>query len=261
MHANFFGLTAVALTLLVFKLTYDHLRGRAVGVKAAWLGIGICISVPGILFGIYYLHVLPEWEWFYAFRSWPGTEFLAVFLGVAAGALAALLPRWLLILPLFAMVALAAIPYIKPVLGPLKDEAFRNRTQGESILQSTSATCGPASVCNALQQLGMHATEYEIARAAHTYVGGTEAWYLARAIRAKGLMPRFVFRNTFDPTVGQPAIVGVRLSGLGHFIAVLKVEGNFVTFVDPAWGSARVSLDEFFRRFDFTGFHLVVTKR
>lgn len=260
MHANFLGLAAAALSLLAFKLTYDRLRLRAAAAKAAWLGIGMLLSVPALLFGVYYLHVLPEWEWFYTFRSWPGTEFFAIFLGVAGGAIAALLPRWLLILPLFAMMALAAVPYIKPVLGPLKDEAFRNRTQGEFILQSTSATCGPASTCNVLHQLGVSATEYEIARAAHSYVGGTEAWYLARAVRAKGLTPRFVFRDRFDPAVGMPAIVGVRLSGLGHFIAVLRVENNLVTFVDPAWGSARVSFDEFRRRFDCTGFHMVITK-
>lgn len=241
MHANFLGLAAAALSLLAFKLTYDRLRLREVAVKAAWLGIGMLLSAPALLFGVYYLHVLPEWEWFYTFRSWSGTEFFAIFLGVAAG-------------------ALAAVPYIKPVLGPLKDEAFRNRTQGEFILQSTSATCGPASTCNVLHQLGVSATEYEIARAAHSYVGGTEAWYLARAVRAKGLIPRFVFRDRFDPAVGMPAIVGVRLSGLGHFIAVLRVENNLVTFVDPAWGSARVSFDEFRRRFDCTGFHMVITK-
>lgn len=241
MHANFLGLAAAALSLLAFKLTYDRLRLREVAVKAAWLGIGMLLSAPALLFGVYYLHVLPEWEWFYTFRSWSGTEFFAIFLGVAAG-------------------ALAAVPYIKPVLGPLKDEAFRNRTQGEFILQSTSATCGPASTCNVLHQLGVSATEYEIARAAHSYVGGTEAWYLARAVRAKGLIPRFVFRDRFDPAVGMPAIVGVRLSGLGHFIAVLRVENNLVTFVDPAWGSARVSFDEFWRRFDCTGFHMVITK-
>jgi hypothetical protein len=261
MHANLLGLAAAVLSLVIFKGAYDRLRQRSPSVKAAWLGVGLLLSVPAVLSGVYYLHVLPEWEWFYTFRSWAGTEFLAVFLGVAAGAFAALLPRWLLILPLFAMMALAAIPYVKPVLAPLKDEAFHNRTQGEYILQSTSATCGPSSVCNALHQLGVSATEYEIARSAHTYAGGTEAWYLARAIRAKGLAPRFFIRETFDPNVGLPAIVGVRLSGLGHFIAVLKVEDNFATFVDPAWGAARVSLDELHRRFDFTGFHMVITMR
>jgi len=258
MHANFLGLGAVALSLVAFKLVYDRLRRRTVVVRVVWLGgLGV-LAVPAMLFGAYYLHVLPERAWFYEFRSWTGTEFLVIFLGCAAGAAAALLPRMILVLPLFALLALGALPYIKPVLGPLDDESFRNRRQGDYCLQSTSATCGPATVCNVLQQLGVKATEYEIARASFTYVGGTEAWYLARFIRDKGLTRRFDFRETFTPSVGLPAVVGVRVAGLGHFIAVLKMEGDEVTFVDPAWGVGKMPLLNFMERFEFTGFHLVV---
>jgi predicted double-glycine peptidase len=163
-------------------------------------------------------------------------------------------------LPLFALVALGAIPYMKPVLGPLEDTAFKNRKQGEYCLQSTTSTCGPASVCNVLQQLGVKVTEHDVARASYSYVGGTEAWYLARYIRSKGLAPKFDFRQGFAPSVGLPAVVGVRLAGMGHFIAVLKMDGDQVTFVDPAWGASRMSLLDFMGHYDFTGFHLVVGK-
>lgn len=224
MHADFVGLAAAILSLVAFKLTYDFLRGRAVTVRWMWLGIGSVSSIPALSFGLYYLHAMPDWEWFYTFRSWRGTEALTIFLGIAAGALASLLPRWMLVLPLLGLVGTASTPYIKPVIAPLKDAEFHHRQQGDIILQSTSATCGPASLCNVLHHLGVPATEPEIARAAYTYVGGTEAWYLARVVRSKGLQARFAFRETFSPEAGLPAMVGVRVEGMGHFIAVLKLE-------------------------------------
>lgn len=70
---------------------------------------------------------------------------------------------------------------------------------------------------------------------------------------------RFVFRESFDPEAGLPAIVGVKIGTSGHFIAVLDYWGGMVTFADPLYGRDTLSLDEFHKRYRFTGFHLVVT--
>lgn len=257
---NALGVAAVALSVVVFAIVQRWLRPCPVAVRLGWLGGFALLSVPALWFAMYYLHVLPEYAWFYTLRSWPGSEFLVVFLGGAAGAVAACLPRLLLGLPLFALLALAAVPYLKPLIGPLPDEVFREQVEGDICLQSTGSTCGPASITTILRQFGLPASERTTARAAFTYAGGTEAWYLARYVRARGLTPRFAFRRTFSPEAGQPALVGVILGGVGHFIPVLAVRDGQVTFADPLHGEEHLPLSDFQRRYQFTGFHLVVQR-
>jgi Peptidase C39 family len=257
---NILGAVAVAFSIWVFALTYRHLRHRSAIARLACFSALAPLAIPSVLFATYYLHLLPDREWFYTLRSWRGTEFLVVFLGGFAGAAASLLPRWLRLAPLISLMVTGAVPYIKPLIGPLPDHAFQERWQGDICLQSTEATCGPASVSTILAQLGARTSEKDVARAAFSSASGTEAWYLARFARSKGFVPRFYFKRPFSPAAGLPALVGVRVGGLGHFIAVLDLSSDHVTFADPLLGEERLSLSEFQRRYHFTGFHMVITK-
>lgn len=258
---NFLGLAAVALSVVAFAATYKLLRHRSLRLRIFFLcGFGL-LAVPAIWSAIYYLHILREHAWFYTLRSWPGSEFLAVFLGCAGGAAASLLPRLLLPFPLAVALLLAAAPYIKPLIAPLPDPIFRERWQGDVCLQSTPSTCGPASVTTILRRLGFNTSEHTTARAAFSYAAGTEAWYLARYVRRCGLSPRFDFRSTFSPEVGLPALVGVRFGEMGHFIAVLDLHDDQITIADPLRGEEHLSLAQFQRRYVFTGFHMVIQRR
>jgi len=257
---NLVGVIAVILSAWACVLTCSRLRSQTTMVRLAFFGTFSLLALPSLLFTIYYLHVLPEWDWYYTLRSWRGSELLVIFLGCAMGAFASFLPRMLLGFPLFALLFLAAIPYIKPVFGPLGDGDFQEHWRGNAFLQSTRSTCGPASVCTILKRLGAETSERAAARASFSYSGGTEAWYLARFVRSKGFTPRFDFRDTFFPSVGLPAMVGVRIGGCGHFIAVLELNGDQVTFADPLQGEYRLSLSEFQKRYSFTGLHMVITK-
>lgn len=258
---NPLGAMAVFCSVLAFAATAYWLRPQSGWVRWMVLVASGLLAVPPILFSVYYLHVLPERAWFYTFRSWTGTEFLTVFLGVAAGALACLLPRRMLWMPLVGLIVCGIVPHVKPLIGPLPDSAFRERWKGEACLQSTSSTCGPASVTTILRWLGATASEKEVARAAFSYSGGTEAWYLARNLRSRGFEARFDFRESFNPEFGLPAVVGVRLGSLGHFIAVREVKDDQVVFADPLHGEEQMPLSQFLRRYQFSGFHMVVAKR
>ena len=166
MALNFLGLLAVALSVAAFSWIYSFLRAKPARFKILLL-LGLCLpSVPSILFAAYYLHIIPEQEWFYTLRSLPGTELLAIFLGCAGGCLASLLPRFLLAFPLFAVISIGIIPHLKPLLAPLPDEVFSERWEGDVCLQSTSSTCGPASTASILKTFGLSSSEREIARAA-----------------------------------------------------------------------------------------------
>ena len=260
MTLNWIGLLGVGLSLVAFCVTYAVLRRRTTAVRLAFAGGFALAALPAVLFAVYYLHVLPETEWFYTLRAWRGSEGFVVFLGCAGGALMALLPRSLLVFPLLAVLALGVAPYLKPILGPLPDSVFTETWAGDTCLQSTASTCAPASICTILRSFGIDTSERATTRAAFSSAGGTEAWYLARFVQDHGLVAQFRFADTFTPELGLPALVGVRFGRVGHFIAVLKVDGDDVTYADPLAGRARVSLAQFRKRYSFTGFHLVISK-
>jgi Peptidase C39 family len=104
-------------------------------------------------------------------------------------------------------------------------------------------------------------TESKLAVEAHSYAGGTEAWYLARAARSRGFDVDFVFTPGFTPEDTLPAVVGVRLASIGHFIAILGQESDRFIVGDPLHGRELLSREELNERYDFTGFHMQIKNK
>ena len=213
---------ACIASLIAFLAVYRFLQNRSLSLKITAVFLFGTLAIPATFYSVYYLHILPEQEWFYTLRSWPASDFLVVFQGAAAGAFSTILPRKLLILALFGTILLALVPSIKPLLNPPSLTSKEN-WKDAVCLQSTPSTCGPASVATILKYYKKDASEREIARYARTSGSGTEAWYLARYLRKRGMNPDFVFGEGFIPDGKFPAVVGVKLGSYGHFIAVLDV--------------------------------------
>lgn len=260
MNANPLGILGSALAMAGFLAAYKLTLKRSRGQRALWAAVATLAALPAVWFAAYYLHVVPESVWLYEVRSWRGTELLAVFAGIAGGCLAALLPRWLLILPLFASLAVVMPPYLKPIVAPLDMSGLRDSWDAEVCLQSTEATCGPASVATILRQFGMEAQEGEVAKATHTARRGTEAWYLARYVRSRGLAATFEMRPGFDTGVALPALAGVRLDGTGHFIPLLESRDGRLHVGDPVEGDDWLTPEEMQERYQFTGFYLCIRR-
>lgn len=257
---NLVGAAGVTFSVAAFAATYRYLALRKLGTRLAFLIAFGSLAIPSVLFAVYYLHILPEREWFYEFRSWTGTELLVVFLGCAAAATASLLPRILLAVPLAGLLVFGAVPYVKPVVSPIREDVFREMWDGDACLQSTASTCGPASVATILRHLGMKVSEKDVARAAFSSATGTEAWYLARYVRSLGFRPRFEFRSGVSADSEFPAVVGVRIGSAGHFIALLDISDGIATFSDPLSGMKRLPVSDFRRRYEFTAFRMVIRK-
>jgi hypothetical protein len=260
MNPNWFGTICAGGALVAFFLSHRVALKLAKRTRALLALPALVLAIPGASFAGYYAHVLPEPNWYYVFRSWPGTECLLITLGVAGGLVASLLPRMFLMLPLFGAAAFATAPVLKPFVRPIPDGALKDQWDGEICLQSTPSTCGAASVATILRSYGVTATESQLAREAHSYLGGTEAWYLARAVRGRGCDARFHFSSGFDPEIPFPAVAGVRLGGDGHFIAILSRDGDRFQIGDPLNGREVVSRRELLDRYDFTGFYMSITK-
>jgi len=260
MNPNWIGTLCAAGALALFFLTHRFSTDLPPWKKILFALLATLFALPGASFAFYYTHLLPESAWYYEFRSRSGTELLLLPLGIAGGLIASLLPRRLLILPLFGVAAFAIVPILKPFIRPIPAGTLNDQWDGTVCLQSTPSTCGAASVATILRSYDVTLSESQIAQAAHSYAGGTEAWYLARAVRAQGCDARFHFSSGFDSEISLPAVAGVRLDGFGHFIALLSREGDRFQIGDPLRGRETLSRAELLARYKFTGFYMPITK-
>jgi len=214
-------------------------RGR---LKLACLagGAGFLMTMPLIV-----LANTPEdsvWAAELLSREWIGAVFGAVGGLVTGSALAATLclPKdrnRRIALPLFIFTGLSI------AVGNRKSEIFHPFTPSgqdswdyEVCLQTTGATCGPASLATCLRILGMSATESDLARDANTSQEGTFFADLARVARHRGATAVFHAHQSPD-AVPLPAIASVILpGGENHFIALISKDGSLVV-ADPLNGS------------------------
>jgi ABC-type bacteriocin/lantibiotic exporter with double-glycine peptidase domain len=149
---------------------------------------------------------------------------------------------------------------VKPFIGPIPSGELSDEWSDGVCMQSTLSTCGAASLATVLTFLGEVANEAELAKEAHSYRGGTEAWYLARAARARGFGVRFEIASGFAGEGDFPAVVGVRLGVVGHFIPILRREGAQFLVGDPIRGRELLSKEELQERYDFTGFSMRIRR-
>jgi len=260
MNPNWLGLLCAGLSALAFFWSF-RLGMKATARKRVFCAIlALLCAIPGVSFGIYYFHVLPDMACYFEFRSWRGTELLLILLGVAGGFTASLLPRKLLVAPLLGTLALALIPFAKSCLYPLPLNSLKDSWRDGVCFQTSSSTCGAASLATVLKFNGVPASEREIAREAYSYLGGTESWYLARVARSRGCVAMFRFSSGFDPEAKLPAVAGVKLGEVGHFIAILAREGDRYIIGDPCVGRETLSRDKLLTRYSFSGFYMSVLK-
>lgn len=247
---------AVLPALLLCLGTYAagrRLSGPAAAAAAALL------ALPALAFALYYVHLVREPAWYVELRSFPWVEALSGACGLLAGLLEGRLPPVRSVLAGAAparrlALLLTLTPFLKPLLLPIAfGGPFRDAWQDGVCLQSTLATCGPCSLATVSRALGVPMSEREAARGAYSGMTGTEAWYLLRYARRRGLAAHY--RDGADLAgVAAPAILGVRVGGgAGHFIILLGRERGRMVVGDPL--SGRILLDEpgFAALYGFTG--------
>lgn len=261
---NFNGLVIPCLGIsivLFFVSQRIWQKIRSLRDKGLFLLFCLLAAGPGLLMIVYYFHILDQLAWFYQFRSILYTELLLAGIGLPAGILASVGGKARLVSRPFIftlMLIAVSIPFLKPILAPLDYALLKDKFDGEITLQSSNATCGPACVVTLLRHFEIAATEQAIARECYTYVGGTENWYIARALRKRGLACEFVIRDGQQAAVPYPAIAGIDM-GTGHFITILdKVEGMYHVG-DPLVGRQDIEADRIYEKLPLTGFFLVVS--
>ena len=264
---NHFVWPTIVLGVIAF-LAGSHLDEKLKVRSSRTAVVIVCVvcALPGVSFAAYYTKLLGEPIWLYRFRAVPGTELAAAGMGLLAGYIHharlkhPILRRQLRAFTAPTLLAIALFaPYVKPIIRPLRLDPAAERWENGVCLQSTASTCGPASAATILRTLGGHASEFELARDSYTYAGGTENWYLARAIRGRGHNVEFTKLQISSDEIPTQAVAGVKLDhGSGHFISVIGRNGETFTVADPLSGKFAATQGELRQQYRFTGFFLLI---
>ena len=258
--------TGIAAVILFWIGRRAEQRLHARSSRIFFLIAAVLTALPAALIAAYYTKLLGEPIWLYEFRATYGTEVTAAGGGVLAGFLHELRNRYPLLqrqfrkftVPVIFMLVLI-VPYIKPIFRPLGGQQFQNRWEDGVCIQSTPSSCGPASAATIAHLLGKDVEEADLARESLTYAGGTENWYLVRALRKRGFTATFLKVSPAADEFPSPAIAGVKLAhGAGHFIALLGKNGTNYIVGDPLTGRLVAPLSQIRSEYRFTGFFLVV---
>jgi len=263
-------LLALALFGIGFRFALKSVSPRALLLGAAAAPI---TAIPTLFFVAYYTHLFDRTIWFYEFRAVPYSELMAAGLGWTMGMGMGRLQRrvfreqskafvaFLWGVALFCFLLLLFVPYAKPLIAPLRG-TFAGRWANGVCIQSTSSTCGPASAATLLGYWGYTVSERELAQECFTYGGGTENWYLARALRKRGLQAHYLLTDPMPKTLPFPSIAGTEYhgrGGSGHFIVILgQQEGRFL-IGDPLVGRLLLTPEQLHQQYYLTGFFLVAT--
>jgi hypothetical protein len=234
--------------------------------RAALVALACLLALPWALFMAYYAHVVDNAA-YYEWRSWPATDLLAGLVGVAVGVGRTYadsdqhstgMRRTIHGIGVVVVVGLVIAAFAKPVLQPIPPSWIDVRERDGVCLQTTPSTCGACAASTVLRQLGVTATERELAAEASSTKSGTLNWLLIRALRRRGFEAELLAPSTLDAVV-PPAIVGVRVGkGAGHFIALLEQDGDDVVIGEPLQGRLRLSRAAFAKRYAFDHFAIEV---
>lgn len=233
MFQNYHLFLSLVIGLCCFSIGFQ-LRKRIENktMSAILSALFLLLALPGLLMVGYCFHVVKAGIWFIEFRTINHIEVINSFLGLSFGFLVSgKNSKWLGVVIL---IVLLAIPYIKPIIRPLTIDKEKGWS-GEVCLQSTGATCGPASLATIFNVFGIHKHESEIAKASYSSNSGTEIWYLLRYAKSNGLNYTCSIKQDIME-VQPPAIMGVYLGDIGHFITVLGIQHDSVIVGDPIDG-------------------------
>ena len=173
------------------------------------------------------------------------------------------------LLTIFMVVAVlyySILPMTVPIFLREKMKNFNSMVlDGGVHLQSTAYNCGPAAAATALGQLGVKASEGEIAILAYTNpISGTPEDVLCAALQQRYGDEGVLCERRPLKTLEELKEAGLTLAVIkysfqeDHYVTVLEVTDDEVMVADPLVGKTSLSRDEFLKKWRRCG---IVLKR
>ncbi|MCE7698660.1 MAG: cysteine peptidase family C39 domain-containing protein [Methanobacterium paludis] len=123
------------------------------------------------------------------------------------------------------------------------------------IIQTNIWNCGPASLATVMNNMGVNATQDELASSSGTDKSGTTMYGLVNAAQIKGLNAKGVILPVDQLESGN--IVLLTVDGLYHFSVIKNINGTTVYLADSAFGNINMTLDNFTAM--YSGYVLIIT--
>ena len=123
------------------------------------------------------------------------------------------------------------------------------------IIQTNIWNCGPASLATVMNNMGVNATQDELASLSGTDKSGTTMYGLVHAAQIKGLNAKGVMLPVDQLESGN--IVLLTVDGLYHFSVIKSINGTTVYLADSAFGNINMTLDNFTAM--YSGYVLIIT--
>ena len=141
MNINTCFIPTVLIALLLFCLSwYLGIHKQKSIFTRILLYFSIPLSMPALLFVVYYLHWFDDAVWFYQFRSYPCSELSAAGAGLLVGFLAASMKQTKMISSPFLICLLFLglfIPHSKSILFPVDYSSLENHWQDDVCIQTS----------------------------------------------------------------------------------------------------------------------------
>jgi predicted double-glycine peptidase len=111
------------------------------------------------------------------------------------------------------------------------------------VMQSTNYSCGPAALATVLNNLGINATEQELAILAGTDESGTTMYGLVQAAGAKGVNATGIRLSVNE--LKKNDIIALNINGIVHFSVINEIKYCGVKLADSSLGNFIISKKEF----------------
>ena len=154
------------------------------------------------------------------------------------------------------------ISYYKSTITTTSENTITNNSIADTsqidttgvVIQNNIWNCGPASLATVLNNMGINATQDELASLSGTDKSGTSMYGLAHAAQVKGLNATGIILSV-DQLKPEYIVLLITVNGL-HYSVITRITNTTVYLADSSFGNINMTLEDFTAM--YTGYALII---
>jgi len=231
---------------VTLESVHRYAKKAVTGIAVA-LGTVLVLSLAGIIRSIAWMFPL-TFELLYPYLKWGVLSFVFMYVGALSWRVARHSRHRERGKLTFALVLLTLALFILrwKMNFPIPLDSYEAQKAGEVILQTTGASCVPATVANILGTFGVEESERSMAAEMGTTIRGTTHGRVALVLWQRGFECRRVTASKIADVV-PPAALTVDHAATGpesHMVGFMGMVGDAAEIWDPLFGQVLMSPEE-----------------